>query len=236
MNKLMDSSSDYLNYLDDWLASLKPIKFQEITAKPMDVALLGVDITEGFCSEGPLASPRVNGIVSPIKTLLEKSWGAGVRQVFLINDNHEPDAVEFQNYPPHCMRGSKESQPVKEIKSLPFFNELRIIPKNSLSVNLNTALPELLKNSPGLENFLVVGDCTDLCTYQLAMYLRLDANSRQIRNRRVIVPVDCVDTYDISVEAGMKSGSLPHPADLLHALFLNHMLLNGIEVVSGIEF
>lgn len=235
MNRLMESSSAYLKYLDDWFEALKPINFNEL-ADPSNVAILSVDVTEGFCSEGPLASPRVNRIALPIKQLLEKSWAAGVRQVFLINDNHEPDAVEFQNYPPHCTWGSQESQPVKEIKSLPFFDEFHIIPKNSLSPNLNTTLPILLKNTPGLENFIVVGDCTDLCTYQLAMYLRLDANSRQIRNCRVILPVDCVDTYDTSVEAAAKMGSFPHPADLFHPLFLNHLASNGIEVVSRIDF
>jgi nicotinamidase-related amidase len=236
MKRLSDSTSDYLNYLDDWFIGLKSMKFHEFATNPSNVAILSVDVTEGFCSEGPLASTRVNGIVLPIRQLLEKSWTAGVRQVYLINDNHETDAVEFQNYPSHCMLGSNESQPVKEIKALPFFDEFHIVPKNSLSPNLNTTLPGLLKNSPGLQNFIVVGDCTDLCTYQLAMYLRLDANSLQVRNRRVIVPADCVDTYDTSVEAADKIGAFPHPADLLHRLFLNHMASNGIEVVSRIDF
>jgi len=236
MNKLVNSSSGYLDYLDNWFLSLKPVRFKDITSNPSNVAILSVDVTEGFCSEGSLASPRVNRIVLPIKQLLEKSWSSGVRQFILINDNHEPDAVEFQNYPPHCTRGSRESQPVKEIRSLPFFDELHIIPKNSLSPNLNTMLPLLLKNSPWVENFIVVGDCTDLCTYQLAMYLRLDAYSRQIRNYRVIVPADCVDTYDTSVESANKIGVYPHPASLLHPLFLNHMASNGIEVVSRVDF
>ena len=236
MNRLMNSSSGYLNYLDDWFASLKPLKFNRFTSTPSNVAILSIDVSEGFCSEGLLASPRVHQIVLPIKQLLEKSWTAGVRKMFLINDNHELDALEFQNYPPHCLRGSKESQPVKELKALPFFEEIDIIPKNSLSPNLNTELPQTLKNSPGLQNFIVVGDCTDLCTYQLAMYLRLDANSRQIKNRRVIVPADCVDTYDTTVEAAKKIGAYPHPAELLHPLFLNHMASNGVEVVSKIDF
>jgi nicotinamidase-related amidase len=236
MNKLLDGSSDYLEYLDGWFTSLKPLKFIDISPNPSNVAILSVDVTEGFCSEGPLASPRVNRIVLPIKYLLEKTWSAGVRHVFLINDNHEMDAVEFQDYPPHCMRGSKESQPVKEIKALPFFDEFDIIPKNSLSPNLNTDLPHSLKDLPGLKNFIVVGDCTDLCTYQLAMYLRLDANSRQMKNCRVIVPADCVNTYDTSVDAARRIGAYPHPAELLHPLFLNHMASNGIEVVSKIDF
>jgi hypothetical protein len=80
---------------------------------------------------------------------------------------------------------------------------------------------------------MVVGDCTDLCTYQLAMFLRLDANARQ-KARRVIVPADCVQTYDLPVEIASGLGALPHPGNLLHAVFLYHMQLNGVEVVSEI--
>jgi hypothetical protein len=80
----------------------------------------------------------------------------------------------------------------------------------------------------------VVGDCTDLCTYQLAMHLRLDANERQLE-RRVIVPINAVDTYDTPMSVAEELGIFPHPGDLLHATFLYHMAINGIEVVKRIE-
>ena len=68
------------------------------------------------------------------------------------------------------------------------------------------------------------------------MFLRLDANARQIKDRKVIVPTNCVDTYDLSVEGGKQIGVIPHPADFLHAVFLYHMMLNGVEVVSELTF
>jgi hypothetical protein len=80
----------------------------------------------------------------------------------------------------------------------------------------------------------VVGDCTDLCTYQLAMYLRTAANENQQRSIRIILPEDCVDTYDLPVTTAQQIGATPHSAEILHLIFLYHMMLNGIEVVSTI--
>jgi hypothetical protein len=50
----------------------------------------------------------------------------------------------------------------------------------------------------------------------------------------VIVPVDCVDTYDLPVETAQKIGATPHSAEILHLVFLYHMMLNGVEVVTEI--
>jgi hypothetical protein len=78
---------------------------------------------------------------------------------------------------------------------------------------------------------VAVGDCTDICVYQLAMHFRM----RSIADRRrveVIVPEDCVQTYD--VPALGQAGITPHDGDLLHLVFLYHMALNGIRIVSRI--
>jgi len=151
----------------------------------------------------------------------------------LSQEMHEPEALEFAQFPAHCVRGTVEAETVDSFKQLSFFNQMTVIGKNSINPALNTGLSDWLEAHPDVDTFIVTGDCTDLCTYQLAMHLRLDANGRQI-HRRVIVPVDCVQTYDRPVEAAREQGGLPHSANLLHAVFLYHMLLNGIEVVSHI--
>jgi nicotinamidase-related amidase len=123
---------------------------------------------------------------------------------------------------------------VPQIKNLPFFDQIEVFPKNSIHSGLNTGLKDWIERHPEVVTYIVVGDCTDLCTYQLAMHLRLDANSRQL-SRRVVVPVNCVDTYDRTVQAALEQGGLPHPGDLIHAVFLYHMALNGVEVVKHIK-
>ena len=202
--------------------------------EPVRTAIISVDVINGFCHQGALASPRVKGIIAPIVALFEKAWKQGLRHILLPQDTHEPEAVEFGQFPPHCVRGTAEAETVPEFKALPFFDQMIVMEKNSIHSGLDTALNDWIAAHPEVDTFIVVGDCTDLCTYQLAMHLRLDANARQLQ-RRVVVPADCVDTYDMPVELAKQVGAMPHDGDLLHAVFLYHMALNGVEVVSRIE-
>jgi nicotinamidase-related amidase len=171
--------------------------------------------------------------VEPVVNLMKIAWNHGVRNIVLTQDTHEPDAVEFAAFAPHCVRGTSEAETVPEIKSLPFFDQITVIEKNSIHSGLNTGLEEWIKTHPQIDTFIVVGDCTDLCTYQLAMYLHLDANARQLK-RRVVVPADCVATYDLPVAVAKEIGAFPHDGDLLHQVFLFHMALNGVQVLSSI--
>ncbi|MEN6409913.1 MAG: isochorismatase family cysteine hydrolase [Anaerolineaceae bacterium] len=233
-NALSQQAAPYLAFLENWLDTLPSLSLAELLAAPDEVAIFSVDLTNGFCVQGPLASPRVAAIVAPVAHLLQAAWEKGVRQILLLQDAHEPNAVEFNQFPPHCVRGTIEAQAVDELKALPFYDALLQIPKNSIHSGLNTGLKAWLDAHLKINTFIVVGDCTDLCVDQLAMYLRLDANAFQIQ-RRVIVPVNCVDTYDFPVEAAQAVGGVPHPAELLHAVFLHHLMLNGIEVVARLD-
>lgn len=234
MTSLAENSLEFLTYLESWMDKLPEMPLGTAVLVPQETALISVDVIKGFCDFGPLSSPRVARIAVPISLLFEKAWKAGIRELVLTQDTHEPDAMEFGQWPPHCIRGTAEAEAVDSIRALPFFSQIRRFEKNSISSGINTGLNEWLRQHPELNTFLVVGDCTDLCTYQLAMYLRLDANARQLQ-RRVIVPVDCVDTYDRSVETARTDGGMPHDASLTHALFLYHMALNGVEVISKID-
>ncbi len=224
----------FLDYLDGWLTNLPAVSFQQAAPAPDRTAILSVDVINGFCYEGPLSSPRVAGIVEPITRLFEQAWEYGVRHILLSQDTHEPEAVEFGQWPRHCVRGTYEAETVDAFKALPFFNEMVIQEKNSIHSGINTGLNQWIAEHPEIDTYIVVGDCTDLCTYQLAMHLRLDANARQIE-RRVIVPENCVQTYDLPVDTALQVGAVPHPGDLLHAVFLYHMALNGVEIVSHIS-
>jgi nicotinamidase-related amidase len=121
---------------------------------------------------------------------------------------------------------------VDELKALPFSDSFVIIPKNSVSCDIGTDLDPWLETHPRVTTFIVAGDCTDICVYLMAMHLRLRANVLGVGEARVIIPADCVQTYDLSVEAAAQVGALPHDGDLLHSIFLYHMALNGIEVVA----
>ena len=230
---LTEQARPFLDYLEGWAANLPALPIAGAAPDPARAAIISVDVINGFCYAGPLSSPRVAGIVEPITHLFERAWQHGLRHFVLSQEQHEPDAVEFAQFPTHCVRGTWEAETVAAFKELPFFDQMTVIGKNSINPGLNTGLPGWLETHPQVETFIVTGDCTDLCTYQLAMFLRLDANARQV-SRRVIAPANCVQTYDLPVEVASGLGALPHPGDLLHAIFLYHMQMNGVEVVAEI--
>lgn len=234
VENLVRDALPFLKWIVDWMTELPTLELSAEIDDPATTAVLSVDVTSGFCYAGALSSPRVAAIVPPIVRLFERAYRLGVRHFILPQDTHEEDAVEFGSFPPHCTRGSKESEPVPEFKALPFFDLFNVIPKNSISSSIGTALPAWLDTHPEVSTFIVVGDCTDFCTYQLAMSLRLRANAYQRAADRVILPADCVATYDLSVQVAQELGIFPHHGDLLHLIFLYSMALNGVQVVAGI--
>ncbi|MAT45766.1 MAG: nicotinamidase [Anaerolineaceae bacterium] len=227
-------TKQFLDYLSEWYENLPAENLEQLLQQPEKAAILSVDVLKGFCSVGPLSSPRVGKIVQPIVRLMSQAWGLGLRHIILNQDTHEPDAVEFNSWPPHCVRGTEEAETVSEIRALPFFKKMVIFEKNSIASGMSPELNQWLLEHPEVETFIVVGDCTDLCTYQLAMWLRLEADSNQ-KQRLVIVPENCVQTYHLSTQEALQIGIMPHPGDFTHLVFLNHMVLNGIKVVASLE-
>ena len=111
---------------------------------------------------------------------------------------------------------------------------MAIFPKNSINSHLGTGLAAWVAAHPLVNTVIVVGDCSDLCTYQAAMQLRLEANAGNFA-RRVIVPAAAVDTFDTPVSVARDLGIYAHDGDLHHVLFLHHMASNGIEVVADLK-
>lgn len=234
MSNLKTESNEFASYLENWLAQLPTAKIHSVAPQPEKTAVISVDIINGFCYTGALSSPRVADIVTPICNLFTALHDAGLKHFILTQDTHEPDAVEFADFPPHCIRGTAESETVDAFKALPFFSEFVTFPKNSINSALNSGLTAWMEAHPQVDTFVVVGDCTDLCIYQLAMFLKLDANARQL-HRRVLLPENCVQTYDIPVAVALENHLTPHPGDWMHGLFLYHMSLNGVEIVKNLE-
>lgn len=234
VEELVKDAMPFLNWIGDWKDGLAAFDLADEMDDPGSIAVLSVDVTNGFCYEGPLSSPRVAAIVPPILRLFERAHHLGVRHFVLTQDAHEENAVEFGSFPPHCTRGSTESEAVPEFKALTFFGQFEVLPKNSTSSTIGTALPAWLDAHSEVTSFIVVGDCTDLCVYQLATHLRLRANAHQRASDRIIVPADCVDTYDLPVPVAQELGAFPHNGDLLHLIFLYSLALNGIDVVAHV--
>ncbi len=231
----IDRSKPFIQWMLDWKAGLREMSLSTLTQPdPHTVGIISVDVINGFCTVGPLASPRVNAIVQPITRLFQLAWEQGVRDIALPQDTHPEDAVEFAQYGVHCVRGTVESETVEAFKALPFFDRLTIIPKNSINSGLAPGFDAWVQARPHITTWIIVGDCTDLCTYQLAMHMRLSANQNQRKGIRIILPVNTADTYDMPVQRAAELGIVPHDAEFLHLVFLYHMMLNGVEVVTEI--
>lgn len=225
---------EYLEFLNNFVDNLEKIYLTNLSKEPERIAIISVDMINGFCRVGNLSSDRNATLVLPIVRLFKKGWEFGVRDFVLLQDCHNANSKEFQAFAAHSVCGSLESQAVDEIKSLPFFSHMNVIKKNSIHPAHGTNFDKWISGNDHLEIFIVVGNCTDLCVYQTAMHLRTKANAKEIR-RRVIIPTNCVNTYDLSLETAKQIKAQPHPGDFLGKIFLHHMSLNAIEVYKKID-
>jgi nicotinamidase-related amidase len=231
---LAEKSKTFLDHIETWLTALPSLTLEEALPNPKKSAIISVDVINGFLYEGALASPRVAAIDVPITNLMKEAWERGLRDILLVQDAHDEGTLEFKEFGPHALKGSAEAETIDLIKELPFFDQITIFNKDSIHPALNTSFDAWLGERDDLETIIAVGDVTDLCLYQLAMYLKLKANAYR-RNWRVIVPENCTQTWHLSVEDAQNLPAKPHHGDLLHATFLNHMALNGVEVAKKIE-
>lgn len=233
---LRKSSESFLDFLDSWFANLKAVSLKSLLKKfPADqTAIACIDVVNGFCKEGNLASPRVAKIIDPIVQLLKNAEQQGINYYLLPQDNHPEHSKEFEIYPRHCVEGSFESRTVQELTDLPNSYKFNVIPKRTINPALEEPLLTWLDQNPEVCQFIVTGDCTDICIHQMAMHLKLQSIKKD-KESEIIVPVNCVDTFDISMDAYRSDGLMPHPADIFHIFTLYHLHLNGIRIVSAIE-
>jgi nicotinamidase-related amidase len=227
---LAEKARDFLGWLNNWYINLKPMSLHSVISDPTRVAICSVDMLNGFCYEGKLSSSRAAACARPVANLFLRAHALGVRNFILIQEWHSEQAEEFNAYGPHCIHGTLEAETIPELTTLPFAREFVIIHKNSLHTVVDTGMEEWLLQHSEVDTFIVVGVCTDLCTYDLATDLKLRANARDVK-RRVIVPANAVNTYDLPVEIAKQFGALPHDGEFLHVLFLYMMSLNKIEIV-----
>ena len=234
VDTLIAASRPFIEWVVNWLDNLERIPLESVIVEPERTAILAIDLLRGFCSQGPLASERAASTIQPVVKLFQAAHARGVRHFILPQEHHPADAIEFESYGPHCIAGTPEAETVPELTGLPFSDRFVVVEKNSINPFIETQLESWLREHPEVNTFIVVGVCTDICAYQLAMHLRLRANALQMSEVRVVLPVDCSQTYDLPVPVAQQIGAVPHDGDLLHLIFLYHIMLNGVEVVEGL--
>ena len=67
-----EESRAFIRFLEEWTDGLKPLVLKREVTSPQETAIISVDMINGFCHEGPLASPRVKGIIPDIVGLFKE--------------------------------------------------------------------------------------------------------------------------------------------------------------------
>ena len=152
----------------------------------MPNAVLVIDMVRGFLEPGHnLYCPDYRALIPNIQALLERETAAGSAILF-VSDHHDPDDLEFQIFPVHCVKGTVEPEVIPELAG--YLTGDNLIPKNRYSGFFNTDLSRRLEQLRP-EQVIVCGVCTDICV----LYTTADARNRDYA---VAVPADCVATFD----------------------------------------
>lgn len=167
-----------------------------------------IDMIDGFCKKGALYSPRIANLIEPIEMALE--FLPKANKIF-IADMHNRDSLEFKTFPQHCYT-KDESAVVAEL--IRFADH--VIPKNST----NGIFAFVSKvDTREYDNFLLMGDCTDICILQFALSLKAYLNERGQR-ANVITFTEYTDTFDMDL----------HNAQLANVFAYKNMEQSGISV------
>ena len=145
-----------------------------------------VDMLRGFLEGGHnlYCGDHARSVIPKIQRLLENEIALGSK-VFYICDNHEPDDLEFDMFPVHCLIGSQESEIIPELLNFPGER----INKHRYSGFYGTGLDKQLERLDP-DKIIICGVCTDICV------LHTVADARN-RDYIVEVHVNAVSTFDM---------------------------------------
>jgi nicotinamidase-related amidase len=157
-------------------------------------ALVVVDMINDFCDpDGKLFSKNIQAIIPNVRSAIWSARQEGI-PIFYVADTHLPDDPEFKLFPPHgvsswgsALVNSIDAQysNVREMKNAQSAEQM--IPKRKFSAFFNTDLDSLLREK-GVEEVMLVGNCTDICV----LFTAADARNR---GYEVTIPAACVATF-----------------------------------------
>jgi nicotinamidase/pyrazinamidase len=167
-------------------------------------ALIVVDMQNGFCKRGNLASDRCQQVVPEVVGEVEAALGAGWR-VFFTADTHEVDDAEFAVFPEHCVRGTDEAELVDELAGFLEHEATELIPKRRYSALFETQLEGHLHRF-AIDHVRICGVCTDICVLH---------TTADLRNRDIDVTVASHATNTFEAPQ--------HPGDEVQRFSLGHL-------------
>lgn len=216
--EFLQDAEETLSIIYDMIKNLKRVSLSKFSAN--DTVFIIIDMINGFVKKGPLSSNRIYQINEKVADLAQKMAEKRI-ETLVFADSHAIDNPEFLSYPVHCLTGSDESKLTDEIARKAKYT---LIKKNSTNAFLVPEFLEWLSRHEDTKNFIVVGNCTDICVLQFVVTLKAWFHQNN-KNVLVTVPAEFVQTYDSDI----------HHGDFFHLTALYQMILGGIEVVLTIE-
>ena len=163
--------------------------------KMYEGCLIVVDMVNGFVEEGVLHDKEIKKIVKRQIELIKEAKQDGKLIVF-IKDTHKKESTEFVRFgnTNHCLENTFESELINELKTFENDEDTISIEKNSTSFMEAPKFRELMNNQKEMNEFDVVGCCTDICVVNGTIAL---ANYLDEHNRHHIIRVheDAIATY-----------------------------------------
>ena len=158
--------------------------------------LIVVDMINGFVNEGMLHDKKIGERLERQIELVKEAKSEGKLIVF-IKDTHDKDSAEFERFGnlPHCLRGTREADLVNELKVYENKEDTISIEKNCTNFMEAPDFRLLIELQQNMNEFDIVGCCSDICVFDGAMGL---AGYLDQWNRRHVIRVheDAIATYD----------------------------------------
>lgn len=157
-------------------------------------ALYMIDMNNGFVNFGAMANPSYNQLVPEQLKMIEKFRRENELVNFIL-EGHDEKALEFINYPSHCIIGTEEAKLIPEFQGEQKKENTRIYYKNCINGMLNRNLQDEIRALKQLKEVVIEGVCADLCVMDFARtYARyLDQINKEAK---IFVVRKAIDTFD----------------------------------------
>src|SRR5262249_9970949 len=89
-SNLIEQSKHFLSALITWERHLPALAWSDLRVEAQQgrVALISVDMINGFCHEGVLSSSRVKNIIPAVVNAFKGAYSIGIREFVLAQDCH----------------------------------------------------------------------------------------------------------------------------------------------------
>lgn len=180
-----------------------------------------IDMVKGFTTEGVMHDSYILNTVPEQLKLIEK-FKKENEGIAFIKEAHTENAIEFKDFPPHCIIGTSESELIEELK--PYEKDALIYPKNSTSAIFAPNVITDLEEMKNLQLITAAGCCTDICVPNFLIPLKNMFNQYN-RDIDIAVVKGASETYD----------SPDHNREEYSNMAYKLMKQSGIYVVENTE-